>query len=77
MHDKPRWNVESTLDESRETGPKITQHPGVNTVRAESAAKACEEKWRPVNERFFHTTTTNTGTYGRREEAGTRARAGV
>ncbi|GMI39124.1 hypothetical protein TeGR_g9591 [Tetraparma gracilis] len=61
VHDKPRWNVESALDESRRPFPKLTQHPGFDTNRAERAAEAWGARWKPVDQRFFATTATGYG----------------
>jgi len=58
---KPRWNIESSLDPSRESGPRITKHPGVSAEKARASAVALAAKWKPVNARFFVTTNTEFG----------------
>jgi len=56
-YDKPRWNVEATLDDSRQSSAKLTSHPGIDYERAQQCAN--ERQFKPVNMRFFNTTTSN------------------
>ncbi|GMI16709.1 hypothetical protein TrLO_g3760 [Triparma laevis f. longispina] len=55
-YDKPRWNVETMLDESRQGFAQVRKHPGVNVRVAEEKAREYREHWKPVDRRFFCTT---------------------
>jgi len=47
------------LDESRDTGPKIKSHPGVDYVKAAASAGSYQAGWKPQNKFYTTTTTTN------------------
>ena len=57
-YSKPPWNVSAELDSSRDMGPKIRKHPGIDMYKARETAKVYNSNWKPVNKRFSFTTTT-------------------